>query len=111
FISKTGPLVAPSANTSGKPSPTKADHVFSDFGDTVPIIDGGNTKVGLESTVLDLTTEIPTILRPGFISKEEIEQVIKQPVNITTIETTSPKSPGQKYSHYKPKATVSWLNN
>lgn len=111
FISKTGPLVAPSANTSGKPSPTKAEHVFSDFGDSVPIIDGGSTEVGLESTVLDLTSVIPTILRPGFISKEEIELVIKQSIKVATKEIASPKSPGQKYSHYKPKAAVHWLDD
>ncbi len=110
FISKTGPLVAPSANTSGKPSPTKAEHVLLDFGPDFPVIDGGATSIGLESTVLDLTSEIPTILRPGAIGKSEIENVLKQEIQFSTKAPESPKSPGQKYSHYKPNAEVRWLD-
>lgn len=110
FISKTGPLVAPSANTSGKPSPTKAKHVLLDFGPDFPVIDGGATSIGLESTVLDLTSEIATILRPGAIGKSEIEDVLKQEVQFSTKAPESPKSPGQKYSHYKPNAEVRWLD-
>ncbi len=110
LIAKTGPLVAPSANKSGQPSPTKANHVFEDFGDTVSIIDGGTTEVGLESTVLDVSRPSPMILRPGSISKEEIEAVLGSTVLIDDSEKAKPKSPGQKYSHYKPKAEVRWLN-
>ncbi len=110
FISKTGPLVAPSANTSGKPSPTKAEHVLLDFGPDFPVIDGGATSIGLESTVLDLTSDIPTILRPGAISKIEIENILKLEVQFSTKAPESPKSPGQKYSHYKPNAEVRWLD-
>ncbi len=109
FISKTGPLVAPSANTSGKPSPTKAEHVLLDFGTDFPVIDGGATSIGLESTVLDLTSEIPTILRPGAIGKNEIENILKQEIQFSTKAPESPKSPGQKYSHYKPNAEVRWI--
>ncbi len=110
FISKTGPLVAPSANTSGKPSPTKAEHVLLDFGPDFSVIDGGATSIGLESTVLDLTSEIPTILRPGAIGKSEIEAILQQEIQLSTKAPESPKSPGQKYSHYKPNAEVRWLD-
>ncbi len=109
LIDETGPLVAPSANTSGRPSPTKAKHVMEDFGTDFPVIDGGATKVGLESTVLDLTTEIPVILRPGKIGTEDIGRVLGIEIisGSSQKETeNTPKSPGQKYSHYKPKASV-----
>lgn len=109
FISQTGPLVAPSANTSGRPSPTRAKHVREDFGDDFPVIDGGATEVGLESTVLDLTTEIPTILRPGKIGADDIGKVLGTEIVTGSPQTenkSAPKSPGQKYSHYKPKASV-----
>lgn len=112
FISKTGALVAPSANRSGKPSPTKAGHVREDFGTDFPVIDGGRTKVGLESTVIDLSGNQPTILRPGSIGKTEIEKVLGTGVSESFGEKNStPKSPGQKYSHYKPNAQVRWLSD
>ncbi|SMO75311.1 L-threonylcarbamoyladenylate synthase [Gracilimonas mengyeensis] len=109
FIGKAGPLVAPSANTSGRPSPTKAEHVHEDFGKDFPVIDGGPTEVGLESTVLDLTSEVPAILRPGKIGAEEISQVLGIGIKFGSPQNKkeeAPKSPGQKYSHYKPKASV-----
>ncbi len=110
FIEQTGPLVAPSANTSGKPSPTKAQHVLNDFGADFPVIDGGPTKVGLESTVVDLTSEIPTILRPGKIGKKELEAVLHAEVQYSTdSRMLVPKSPGQKYSHYQPTAKVFYM--
>ncbi len=110
LISNTGPLVAPSANKSGRPSPTKAEHVKSDFGDDFPVIDGEATKIGLESTVLDLTGDQPEILRPGSISRKEIEDVLGYAVHESFFHHIErPKSPGQKYSHYKPKAEVRWL--
>jgi len=112
FISKTGPLVAPSANKSGRPSPTKAEHVTADFGKHFPVIDGKSTKVGIESTVLDLTGDRPEILRPGSISRKEIEEVLGFSIHESFFSTSKqPKSPGQKYSHYKPKAEVKWLGH
>lgn len=101
------PLAAPSANTSGKPSPTLAKHVLHDMEGRIPLIlDGGATEIGIESTVLDMTCEPPVILRPGKITKEQIETVIG------TIRTSSgnkdnvPKSPGMKYMHYAPTAPL-----
>lgn len=108
FISKTGPLVAPSANRSGRPSPTKAEHVIQDFGKDFPVIDGGATQVGLESTVIDLTSESPLILRPGKIGEEELSSILNVKVRSTSSGDEKPRSPGQKYSHYKPQATVEY---
>ena len=71
-----GFIAAPSANTSGRPSPTKAEHVIEDLGDKIDcIIDGGDAEIGLESTIVDFTEEIPTILRPGYYNKEMLEKV------------------------------------
>lgn len=110
LISQSGvPIAAPSANLSGKPSPTRGIHVIQDMmGKIEMIIDGGDTGVGLESTVLDLSTEIPTILRPGGITLEELREVIPNVIqdrSITNKEET-PKSPGQKYRHYAPNAEM-----
>ncbi len=103
------PVAAPSANRSGKPSPTTASHVIEDLdGKIAGIIDGGATGVGLESTVIDCSLDIPVILRPGGVTKEQIEQIIG-PVDIATNntkETEKPKAPGMKYTHYAPKAPV-----
>ena len=103
------PIAAPSANASGKPSPTTANHVWEDLnGKIAGIVDGGATGVGVESTVIDCTTEIPVILRPGGITKEEIEAVIG-PVQIdAALKNTeaTPKSPGMKYTHYAPNAPM-----
>lgn len=109
------PLAAPSANISGKPSPTSAEHVWHDLKDKVAaVVDGGETGVGLESTVIDLTNEQePTILRPGGVSKEEIESVIG-PVKMNSqfIEgDTRPKAPGMKYRHYSPDKPVYVVDN
>lgn len=112
LIEITGPLTAPSANKSGKPSPTRPEHIVTDFGDDFPVIDGEPSKIGLESTVIDLTTDIPAIFRPGAVSKEMIEDVLEVEV-IDRTETSpniQPKSPGLKYSHYKPNADVSWVD-
>lgn len=105
------PIAAPSANTSGKPSPTLADHVIEDlYGKVHMIIDGGSTGVGLESTVLDLTEEIPMILRPGGITLEDLKKIIPQVEEDLSIikdnKDIVPKSPGQKYRHYAPKADM-----
>ncbi|ANU27466.1 L-threonylcarbamoyladenylate synthase [Planococcus versutus] len=106
------PLAAPSANTSGKPSPTLAEHVDHDLNGKIPLIlDGGATEIGIESTVLDMTSEPPVILRPGNVSKEQIEHVIG------TVRTSSgnkgniPKSPGMKYMHYAPTAPLYLIEN
>ncbi len=112
LISKTGPLVAPSANKSGRPSPTRAAHVYEDFGDDFPVLDGGETDIGLESTVLDVTSEPYTILRPGKAEPEELQHVCGVSVAYSTKEDTRPpKSPGLKYTHYKPQAKVQWLSD
>ncbi len=105
------PIAAPSANTSGKPSPTEASHVIEDLmGKVDMIIDGGSTDIGLESTVVDMTSKIPMILRPGKITKEDIINVLGNcdydPAIIKSDEKIIPKSPGQKYRHYSPKAKV-----
>lgn len=104
------PLAAPSANRSGKPSPTKANHVFEDLQNIIPcILDGGMTGIGLESTVLDVTLETPVILRPGGVTKEMLEAVIG-PVLEPSLEQqkieSTPKAPGMKYTHYAPEAPV-----
>jgi len=103
------PIAAPSANSSGKPSPTKADHVLEDLsGKIAGVVDGGATGVGVESTVIDCTEEIPVILRPGGITREALEQVIGEvrvdPALVDSKET--PKSPGMKYRHYAPKSPL-----
>lgn len=108
------PLVGPSANTSGKPSPTTAAHVFHDLsGKIAGIIDGGATGLGLESTVLDMTNpERPTILRPGALTKKDLEIVVEKVYldqHLVTKEE-SPKAPGMKYSHYAPNEPVVIVN-
>lgn len=103
------PIAAPSANRSGKPSPTTAQHVYDDLnGKIAAIIDGGPTGIGVESTVIDCTEKIPRILRPGGITKEQIEKVIGSVhVDQATFDQTAvPKSPGMKYTHYAPKAPL-----
>lgn len=104
------PLAAPSANRSGKPSPTEAVHVKDDLDGYIPyILDGGSTGIGLESTVLDITQEPPVILRPGGITKEMLEAKIGPVIQPTQIEQKLdiiPKAPGMKYTHYAPNAPV-----
>ncbi|WP_142827128.1 L-threonylcarbamoyladenylate synthase [Planococcus soli] len=106
------PLAAPSANTSGKPSPTLAEHVYHDMNGKIPLIlDGGATEIGIESTVLDTTCEPPVILRPGKVSKEQIEQVIGMVRSASQNKTNAPKSPGMKYMHYAPSAPLYLIEN
>ncbi|TFD96984.1 L-threonylcarbamoyladenylate synthase [Jeotgalibacillus sp. R-1-5s-1] len=102
------PLAAPSANTSGKPSPTTADHVAKDLtGRVAGIVDGGETGVGLESTVIDCTVSPPMILRPGGVSKEEIERCIGEvDIDPSLKKEDAPRSPGMKYTHYAPTAPM-----
>ncbi|WP_110928316.1 L-threonylcarbamoyladenylate synthase [Bacillus massiliglaciei] len=103
------PIAAPSANTSGKPSPTLAAHVKDDLdGRIAGIVDGGPTGVGVESTVVDCTGEIPVILRPGGITKEQIQEVIGKVIEDAALKNPAeaPKAPGMKYTHYAPKAPL-----
>ncbi|TGA99744.1 threonylcarbamoyl-AMP synthase [Sporolactobacillus shoreae] len=103
------PIAAPSANTSGHPSPTQADHVLHDlYGKIAGIVDGGETGVGVESTVIDATTTPMTILRPGGISREQLEEVIGPVADDPglTRPDQAPKAPGMKYKHYAPEATM-----
>ncbi len=115
LIARAGPLVAPSANSSGKPSPTKAEHVKEDFGSDFPVVEGGNTQIGLESTVLDVSEKPFRIYRPGAVGKTEIEKVTAQEIADFSQKKgekgVAAKSPGTKYSHYAPKASVRWLRN
>ena len=112
------PIAAPSANLSGKPSPTRAADVIEDLkGKVDAIIEGPDCRVGIESTVLDVSGETPTILRPGIITPESIEAAIGKKVAVdpalyinrprdVNSEEFKPKSPGMKYRHYAPKADM-----
>jgi L-threonylcarbamoyladenylate synthase len=96
------PIAAPSANLSGKPSPTIAKYVIEDMNGRVEcIIDGGDCKFGLESTVIDLTTKVPLLLRPGAITLEQLRKVLGK-VNVANPSAKKPKCPGMKYRHYAP---------
>ncbi len=102
------PIVGPSANTSGKPSPTTAQHVWHDMnGKIAAIVDDGPTQIGVESTVIDMSANVPTILRPGAVTQQQLQDVL----GVTVIDATSttsvasdvtPKAPGMKYRHYAP---------
>ncbi len=106
------PLAAPSANASGRPSATTAEHVWDDLAGKIPfVLDGGPSVMGVESTVLSLQDE-PVILRPGFVTAEEIADVLGRPVRYAASVTQpleagkAPKSPGTKYTHYAPMAKL-----
>lgn len=104
-------IAAPSANTSGRPSPTKAKHVIEDLDGKIDmIIDGGTVGIGLESTIVDLTEEKIMILRPGAITKEMLEEVVEEvvvdPGLLETNAIEKPKAPGMKYRHYAPKGDL-----
>lgn len=99
-------IAAPSANLSGSPSPTNAAHCIADLNGRVDmIIDGGSSMIGIESTVVDMTGEIPLILRPGMVSPGDMESVIGE-VRYGGEAKGAPKCPGMKYKHYSPKAEV-----
>lgn len=105
------PLVAPSANLSGRPSPTTWQAVREDLqGRIACILKGNPTKVGLESTVVDCTGEAPVILRAGGITLEQLREVIPETVVADSTSAEAPKSPGMKYRHYSPRAQV-FLSN
>ena len=102
-------IAAPSANTSGRPSPTFGEHVIEDLDGKVDmIIDSGSVDIGLESTIIDLTEDIPVILRPGYITRDELSKVLGEvsvdPAISQTGSDAPPKAPGMRYRHYAPKA-------
>ena len=105
------PIAAPSANTSGRPSPTTAAHVKEDLDGRIDmIIDGGTVGIGVESTIVDLTEELPVILRPGHITRDMLEKCIgdvrMDPGLTSQSDFVKPKAPGMKYRHYAPKAEM-----
>ncbi len=109
LIALAGPLVAPSANLSGRPSPTRAEHVIADLDGRIDaVLDGGACRVGLESTVVDLSGERPRLLRPGHIGREEVEEFLGVRLTIGGKEEqgAAPASPGMKYRHYAPNIPV-----
>jgi L-threonylcarbamoyladenylate synthase len=100
------PLAAPSGNRSGRPSPTTAQHVFDDLrGSVALILDGGPTAIGVESTVLDVTTAPPVLLRPGGIAREALEAVCG-PIQTFADTPLQQRSPGTRYRHYSPRAPL-----
>ena len=118
IISKTNlPLAGPSANRSGRPSPTNAQYVYEDLKGRIPlIIDGGDCNIGVESTVISLVEETPVIFRPGFITQKQIEAVLNKSVSLSkgiSEELSADEkvlSPGLKHKHYAPKAQVFIVN-
>ena len=106
-----GYVAAPSANTSGRPSPTLASHVAEDLGERIDmIIDGGQVEIGLESTIVDFTEEVPVILRPGYLNRQMLESVIGRvrtdPGILSENSGVRPKAPGMRYRHYAPRAEL-----
>lgn len=113
FIEASGGYVAaPSANTSGRPSPTSGKHVLEDLNGKIEmIIDSGECNIGLESTIVDFTSDVPTILRPGFINEKMLNSVIGEVAKDPAVFGSSaigcrPKAPGMKYRHYAPKGIM-----
>ena len=107
-----GFIAAPSANTSGRPSPTMAQHVEEDLDGKIDmILDGGTVEIGVESTILDMTVSPPMLLRPGAVTKEMLEELIGpiavDAASISADSSKPPKAPGMKYRHYAPKADLS----
>ena len=106
------PVAAPSANTSGRPSPTTADHVWQDMNGRIEmIIDGGPVGIGVESTIVDVSSAVPAVLRPGAITMEMLEEVLGEvsvdPAILGPLSAdVRPKAPGMKYKHYAPKADL-----
>ncbi len=106
-----GYIAAPSANTSGRPSPTLARYCVEDLSGKIEmIIDGGQVGIGIESTIVDLTCEVPMILRPGYITADMLKEVLGEiSIDRTIIDSSSiqkPKAPGMKYRHYAPKGEL-----
>jgi len=107
LITKAGiPLAAPSANRSGRVSPTQAIHVKEELGDDIPLIlDGGACTVGIESTVMDISGKRPVLLRPGSVTREQLEEVLGEAVSVVQVSDIL-KSPGMLASHYAPSLQV-----
>jgi len=113
------PIAAPSANSSGKPSPTKAEHVLEDMnGKIALVIDGGQCGIGIESTIVDMSVDPPTVLRPGGVTIERLREIlgvvddgaVQSPdSSVSAPEQQAPKAPGMKYRHYAPAAPVTLL--
>ena len=109
------PVAAPSANTSGRPSPTLAEHVYQDMNGKIDVIlDGGPVGIGVESTIVDVTGEIPMLLRPGAITMEMLRETVGEveidPAIVGPMKADMrPKAPGMKYRHYAPKADLTLL--
>jgi L-threonylcarbamoyladenylate synthase len=100
------PVAAPSANTSGRPSPTSAAHVLEDLDGQVDLIlDGGSTAIGIESTVIDMSVDPPVILRPGWVTRDAISDLIGQ-VRTAASSAELSRSPGTRHKHYSPHAPV-----
>lgn len=116
FIKESGGYVAaPSANISGKPSPTLAKYVMEDMDGRIDaVIDGGEAVIGLESTIVDLTGDVPMILRPGYITKDMLLEVLDDVCEDVTMmnveEGVKPKAPGMKYRHYAPKGELTIIS-
>lgn len=117
IIKESGTFIAaPSANLSGRPSPTSGNHVIEDLNSRIDmIVDGGSINIGLESTIIDLTEDIPVVLRPGFITIEMLAQVLGEvrldPALMTGVASDiAPKAPGMKYRHYAPRAELTIIN-
>ncbi len=114
LIKQSGVYVAaPSANVSGKPSPTKAEHVYNDLNGKIEyIVNGGEVGIGIESTIVDLTDGVPTILRPGYITKAMLMEVLNEAEYDKAIleenvsKGVKPKAPGMKYKHYAPNGEL-----
>lgn len=112
FIKEAGGYVAaPSANLSGKPSPTTAKYVIQDMKNRIDmIIDADGVEIGLESTIVDMTSDIPMVLRPGYITQEMLSKVVGEvDMDVTIFEgnvNQAPKAPGMKYRHYAPKGEL-----
>ena len=106
------PVAAPSANTSGRPSPTTADHVWQDLNGKIEmIIDGGPVGIGVESTIVDVSGDVPAVLRPGAITMEMLKNILGEVTIDPAIlgpmaEGVRPKAPGMKYKHYAPRADL-----
>lgn len=116
FIEAAGGYVAaPSANISGRPSPTSSQYVIEDMDGRIDmIIDGGDVEIGLESTIVDLTGDVPTLLRPGYVTIEMLREVLGEvDIDKTIISGDSkepPKAPGMKYRHYAPKGNLTIIS-
>lgn len=101
------PVAAPSANRSGRPSPTTAPEAYEEMrGRAEVVLDGGPCRIGIESTVLDLTTKRPIVLRPGVITPEHIEEVVQTRITVARGTSARPAAPGMKYTHYAPDTPV-----